>query len=181
MNKRFGWFGLCFVAVLLLNSSAMGAAFIKFDGVDGESNDANHPKWSNVLEVSQGYLIQGINDLNSRSRQREVVQVEDIAIAMELDKAGVKIADALLKGKVFPTVDIEFTFNLDGSSVTYYRYEISNVTVTSYHLTARGNDESGPGTQEIGLEFTKIKATYSEYDSEGKFLGHVEYSWEVGL
>ena len=28
-----------------------GAAFVKFDGVDGEATDANHDKWIDVLSV----------------------------------------------------------------------------------------------------------------------------------
>ena len=31
-----------------------GAAYIKFDGVDGESKDSNHDKWIDVLSVDWG-------------------------------------------------------------------------------------------------------------------------------
>ncbi len=146
--------------------------------MDGESTDANHQGWSDALEVTQGYLIKATNK-RSRAAQRKAVQEEDFIIVMELDKAGVKVAEASLKGDIFPTVQIEFTAVFNASRATYYRYELSNVRVTSYHLIASGNSEDGPPLQEIGLEFEIIKVTYSEFGADGNLRGKIEYEWNV--
>ncbi|MDI9446743.1 MAG: type VI secretion system tube protein Hcp, partial [Planctomycetota bacterium] len=35
------------------------AAYIKFDGVDGEAQDAQHKNWSDILSFSQGIRVPG--------------------------------------------------------------------------------------------------------------------------
>lgn len=177
MILRMVWFG--FVVTTLLSSSAMGAAFIKFDGVDGESTDANHTNWSDVLEFDQGYLLQTFIDEKMKELPTEAVQVNDFVVTMELDKAGPKIAEALLKGKTFPSVQVELTATYGGSRTTYYKYDLSNVRVTGYQLNASGNDEMGPPRQAVSLSFTGVTVTYTEYDDTGSSQGNVEYSYEL--
>ncbi len=44
-------------AIVLTSASlndAYGAAFVKYDGIDGESKDANHDTWIDVLNVDWG-------------------------------------------------------------------------------------------------------------------------------
>lgn len=47
-------------AILLLSiNSAMAAAYIKFEGVDGESKESHHDKWIEVMSISQASLNPG--------------------------------------------------------------------------------------------------------------------------
>jgi type VI secretion system secreted protein Hcp len=154
------------------------AAYIKFDGVDGEAKDADHSGWSDLASFGQG-LQQPGGSATGPTRRRGDVIVDDITCSKELDKASPKIAEAVCKGKVFPKVEIHLTASYtDEGRVTYYAYEMKNVLVTSYNISGSGQSEDVP-MEDFSLNFEEIKTTYTEADSEGKSKGNVEYSWKV--
>ncbi len=154
------------------------AAYIKFDGVDGEAQDKDHKGWSDIASFGQG-LNQPGGAATGATRRRGDVVMDDISISKELDKASPKIAEAICKGKVFPKVEIQLTASYtDAGRVTYYAYELKNVLITSYNIGGSGQSEDVP-MEDFSLNFEEIKVTYTEADSQGKKKGNVEYSWKV--
>lgn len=165
-------------AAVVFAASASGAAYIKFDGVDGESTDAGHEKWIDVLSVSHTIRRPLVRDSATGGPVRGALEFGDIVCAKELDKSSPKLAEAICQGKVFPKVEIELTAAYGAGPVTYYRYELKNVQVTSYSLTGSTRGDPRP-TEEMSLNFEEIKVTYTEYDSSGRPKGNVEYEWKV--
>jgi len=154
------------------------AAYIKFDGVDGEAQDKDHKAWSDLASFSQG-LHQPGGASTGPTRRRGDVIVDDIGCVKELDKSSPKIAEAVCKGKVIPKVEIHVTASTtDAGRVTYYAYELKNVLVTSYNISGSGQAEEVP-TEEFSLNFEEIKVTYTECDAKGSSKGNIEYSWKV--
>jgi len=153
------------------------AAYIKFAGIDGESQDKDHKGWSDLLSFSQPMHKPGTG--TGATRRRGDVVVEDITVAKELDKASPKLAESMCKGKVFDKVDIHLTASYtDAGRVTYYAYELKNVQVVSYDISGTGQSEGVP-IENLTLNFEEIKVTYTECDSKGKKKGNIEYSWKV--
>jgi type VI secretion system secreted protein Hcp len=152
------------------------AAFIKFDGVDGEAQDKDHKGWCDLLSFAQ--VIHKIGGgATSTARRRGDTQFEDIQISKLLDKSSPKLAEALAKGKVFPKVEIHTTASYtDSGRVTYYAYELKDVMVSSYSVS--GGSEDKP-SEAMSLNFEEIKVTYTECDNKGKKKGNVEYEWKV--
>jgi type VI secretion system secreted protein Hcp len=154
------------------------AAYIKFDGVDGEAQDKDHKSWSDILSFQQAIHQPGSGATGPTRRRGDVV-LDDIHVTKELDKASPKLAESICKGKVFPKVDIHVTASTtDAGRVTYYAYELKKVQVTSYNIAGSGQSEDVP-TEDFSLNFEEIKVTYTENDAEGKKKGNVEYSWKV--
>ena len=154
------------------------AAYIKFDGVDGEAQDKDHKGWSDILSFSQGVYQPGGGSTGATRRRGDVV-LDDITIVKELDKASPKIAESVCKGKVYPKVEIHLTASYtDAGRQTYYAYELTNALVTKYNISGSGQSESVPA-EDISMNFEEIKVTYTECDSHGKTKGNVEYSWKV--
>jgi type VI secretion system secreted protein Hcp len=154
------------------------AVFAKFDGIDGESNDANHGKWIDVLSLDWGSHKPG-GGATGQSRRRGGAIVDDITLTIEYEKAAPKLLEKMLKGEVIPKLEIEQTATYGGARATYLKYELKKVSVTSYQFSASGNDEMGPPTLVIGNNFEEIKVTYTEYDDDGNSKGNVETSWKV--
>jgi type VI secretion system secreted protein Hcp len=177
-------------------------AYIKFDGIDGESQDKDHKGWSEIVSFSQP--IHRPSSGTDTSRRRGDVVIEDIVVVKEIDKASPKLAEAICTGKVFPKVEIHLTGPSEGSTCqgTFYIYELKNVMITSYKATGSNPlayalitpapdsilPYSGPfivqavdaPIEELSLNFEEIKVTYTECDpSTGKSKGNVEYSWKV--
>ncbi|MHC4192264.1 MAG: Hcp family type VI secretion system effector, partial [Planctomycetota bacterium] len=113
------------------------------------------------------------------TRRRGDVVFDDLVLVKEIDKASPKIAEALCKGKVYPKVEIHVTASfVDPGRVTYFAYELKNVMVTSYNVSAGTHNLFRP-VEEIGLNFEELKVTYTEHDIRGQSKGNVEYSWKV--
>ncbi|MFC1953607.1 Hcp family type VI secretion system effector [Chloroflexota bacterium] len=153
-----------------------GSIFAKYEGVDGESKDANHDKWIDVLSIDWGaHRPEG--GATGQSRRRVSAIVEDMVITFAYDKSVPKLQEKCLKGEVIPKLEIELTANYGESWETYLKYEFKNVMITNFHDSASA--DGGPPIEVIGNNFEEVKVTYTEYDSEGNAKGNVEYNWEV--
>ena len=152
------------------------AAYIKFDGVDGEEQDKDHKNWTPITSFSQALHKQG-SGATSTARRRGDTVFEDVVVTKLIDKSTPKIAEAVAKGKVFPKVEIHVTASYtDSGRVTYYAYELKDVLVTSYHISGSSDDKP---MENISLNFEEIKVTYTECDNKGKKKGSTDYSWKV--
>lgn len=150
-----------------------GAAFIKFDGVDGEATDDRHRGWSELASFAQA--MHRVQPAAGGGRLGTVV-FEDLACVKPVDKSSPKLAEAVAKGKAFPKVEIHLTAQFGDERAVYYAYELRNVLVTSYQV---GGSADAVPIEELALNFEEIKVTYTEYDAVGRKKGDVEYSWKV--
>ena len=153
-----------------------GSIFAKYDGVDGESVDDKHGKWSDMLSMEWG-VQSPTGPATGQSRRRGAPIIDDLVLTYNYDKSTPKLVEKLLKGEVIPKLEIELTSTYGGARATYLRYELKNVQVTSYNINASA--DGGPPTVVLANNFEEIKVTYTEYDSEGQKKGNVEYSWKV--
>ena len=160
---------LTLVLVIYANE-AEAAAYLKFDGVDGEAKDDKHEKWIDVLSFSQTITRDSSSGVSARASGGPVFH--DMVVVKELDKSSPKLAESIALGKVFPKVEIHLT----SSYGTYYAYELTNVMVTSYSISGDADDRP---TEEVSLNFEEIKVTYTEFDSQGSSKGNIEYNWKV--
>jgi type VI secretion system secreted protein Hcp len=153
------------------------AAYVKFEGIDGESTGIAHDKWSDLESFSQ--VISKPGSGTGATRRRGDVVLEDLACTKQIDKASPVIAKAVCNGKVFGKVEIHVTASYTGSSrETYFAYELKNVQVVRYALSGSGQAEQVP-VEDFQLNFEEITVTYSENDPTGSPKGNVEYSWNV--
>ena len=166
------------LAMAMAASNGWAAAYIKFEGVDGEAQDKDHENWSDLVSFSQPIHKPG-GGATGPSRRRGDVVLEDIALTKELDKATPKLAEAICKGRVFPKVEIHLTASYaDGRRVTYLAYELKNVQITRHKISGSGHGEQVP-TEEISLNYEEIKVTYTERDEDGNTRGNVEYTHKL--
>lgn len=154
------------------------AVFAKYDGIDGESNDANHGKWIDVLSVDWSSHKPG-GGATGQSRRRGAAIVEDMHLTIEFEKATPKLIEKMLKGEVIKTLTVESTATYGGARAVYLQYELKNVMVTSIQNSASGNDAAGPPTVVIGNNFEELKVTYTQYDDEGGSQGSVDTTFKV--
>lgn len=162
------------VAWVLAPTGLWGAAYIKFDGVDGEVTVAEHRTWSDLVSVSQA--IRRTPPAVGGSRTGALI-FDDLTGVKALDKASPKLAEAVCLGKVFPKVEIHLTTRLAGQDPVYLAYELKNVMITSYQLNGSASDARP--MEQLSLNFEEIKVTYTEYDAAGRKKGNVEYTWKV--
>lgn len=148
---------IIFCTAVLATQMALGAVFIKFDGVEGESNDANHQGYSDVLSWSWS----SIADTKS-------VCVEDFKFIKEIDKSSPVLLMDLVSGKFFPQVTLAVTADSSEVRTEFLVLEFDTVQITSHTTTA--NEDNIP-IEEISISFKEVTYSYTEIDATGQPKG----------
>ena len=65
---------------------AHSSAYIKFDGIDGESQNTGHEGWSEIVSFEQ-WIHRPESGATGTARRRGDVILEDIVLVKQLDKA----------------------------------------------------------------------------------------------
>ena len=158
---------VCFFALFLVIFlpfsilSADGAAFIKFEGIKGESLDKSHQGWSDLLGLNQTTFqkfVDGSTRLTESPGSGGL-----ISVIKSFDKASPKIAESLSIGKVLPMVEIQICKN-SSEHPCYYNYQLENVMISSYSISGTSD---GIPMEEISFNFEQIKITYSKIKQDG--------------
>ena len=166
-----------FTSLLLVAGTAQAAAFVRFEGIDGESADRNHRDWCDITSFSRGITTPA--GATGATRRRGAAQFGDLTIVRRVDRASPKLEEALTTGQVVPTVTIDVTASYGGGGrMTYYQIVLTNVRITSYSQRLDGASE-GPIVEEIGLGFERMAVTYSQIDAAGRQVGNVSYQATV--
>ncbi len=132
---------ILFLTVLTVAVTEAQSSYLKFDGIEGEATERAYLGWSELTAFSQGFSSS--EAVAGATRRRARVNVEDFTCIKELDKASPKLAEAALKGTVFPKVEIHLTRVFTGKGKqAYYTYELKNARISSYNINATGNEAS---------------------------------------
>jgi type VI secretion system secreted protein Hcp len=100
---------LGFLSVLCLGAFPLFAAydaFIKFDGIQGESTKPGRTGWIEILDVSQGVTQTGAHAAGSGGGAGKVA-VHDISITKKVDKSSAALMQAAGSGRHFQNVTID--------------------------------------------------------------------------
>jgi type VI secretion system secreted protein Hcp len=151
------------------------AIYAKFEGINGESTDNKHKDWVEIQSFEFSMAVPG--SVSGTSRRRGDVVVNDIFITKSVDKSTPKLMEALSSSTVIGEVIIDVV-RPSGDKDTYYRYELTNVLVTSYQS---GGEASGITAGDVlSLNFEEIKVIYTEFDiSLGSMKGKIEWTWRI--
>jgi type VI secretion system secreted protein Hcp len=157
-----------------IKSDSGFAIFADFDAISGESTDTHHANWIDIISLNFSMGVPGGATVSTR-RRGDVV-INDIVLTKRIDKSTPKLMESVAMGRVIAEVVIEITKEF-GDRKTFYKYELTNVMVTSYQSSA-GTGNTAP-TDILTLNFEEIRVTYTEYDSSGSSKGNVEWSYRI--
>ena len=146
-------------------------AYLKLDGVTGESQDANHPAWIEVLAYSFG-VSPGSTGSGSGGGASNV-SFGDLQIIKVLDKSSPILFQDNASAKYIRSGTLELV-RPDGQ--VFMDYKLSNVFVTSVQDLGSGNDRATD--EQVTLRFSKIEWDYTPYDVTGQAGTTVTASWD---
>ncbi|MGA1873203.1 MAG: Hcp family type VI secretion system effector [Thermoplasmatota archaeon] len=153
-------------------------AYIRLEGIEGECSDRGHEGWSELLDFDHpiSRTVYGVGDYRNEGR----VEIQDLTVVKELDKASPKLAEAICNGTEFDSVEIHFTaVSGDDIRQTYFAYELTDVIMSSYEVSNSGEDETVL-IEEITLDFEEIKISYtSPGDDDGAIS--MDFNWTRAL
>ncbi|HUT06403.1 MAG TPA: type VI secretion system tube protein Hcp [Nitrosopumilaceae archaeon] len=136
---------------------AYADVFAKYDGIEGESQDSTHEKWIDLSNTS--WTVQ-------RPDKSSMTPV--LTTSSHYEKSTVKLMESMFIGKVYPTLDIEYTRTLTcGATVTYLTYAFTNVSIIAMGESSDGDVPLVAASN----AFESVKITYSEYNEDGSGPG----------
>ena len=155
-------------------------AFLKIDGIPGESTDDKHKDWIEILSYSWGVSQPGsgvASTAGGASSQR--ADFQDFSIVKQLDKSSPKLALACAKGDHIKEVKVELC-RAGGDKMVYMEYKMSNVMISSVRRGGSAQGGENVPLEEIGFDYGKIEWTYTQQKREdGSGGGKVSAYWDL--
>jgi len=146
------------ILLLLISSAASAAAYIKFDGVDGESKDSEHKGWNDLESVTWLTDAGGASSAaGDPDRPLIAGRVPNsgpgrVKLVIQRDRSTQRLRQAAKKRQRFERlrIDVPDPQARDG----YLRYVLKDVIVSS---AKPGTTADGRATEEVTLNYAKIE------------------------
>jgi len=152
-------------------------AFLKIDGMPGESTDDKHKDWIEVLSYSWGASqLASATASSAGGATAERANFQDFSIVKTLDKASPKLALACADGTHIKEVTIELC-RAGGDKVKYMEYKMSDCIISSVSV---GGGGGGEPTESLTFNYGKIEWTYVQQKrADGSGGGQVAAGWDL--
>jgi type VI secretion system secreted protein Hcp len=152
-------------------------AFLKIDGIPGESKDSKHKDWIEIQHFNH-HLEQPASATASSSggATAERVSHGTFDIIHPLDRATPKIHEACCTGRHIKEVILELFRASDGGPVKYAEIRLEQAIISKVSLSG-GSDFP---TEVLSFSYGKIKWTYTQQNREdGTGAGNVAAGWDL--
>lgn len=132
------------------------AAYIKFDGVDGESKESGFEGYVKIDFVK--IEIQRTDDGRAGG-----IEFKNPVVRFPVEQASPTLMLACATGEILPSATVVLTRpDGAGNELAYYKITFTNVSVSSYSSTGTGG--TAPPTEEVTLGYTEVEWTYIRYE-----------------
>lgn len=152
-------------------------AYLKIEGINGESEDERHRNWiecSNVLYAVHQPRADVVSTAGGHTTGR--ADLYPISFSKLADLASPVLLQTCATGKTIPKASFEFMrADGDGKPITYFKIELENVMIASIKPDS---GEGGIITERVQLAYAKIKWHYTRQSIRGGAQGDTSGSWD---
>lgn len=142
-------------------------AYLRLDGVDGESTDSAHPKWIDIESFTHAVSQPGRASFS------------ELCLQKTIDSSSPVLAQSCALGKRFASANLDLV-TTDASRVRFYEIGLTKVFVSSLS-TDGGAGDAGRPTETLCLTYSRIGWSYTEVDPRGLPSGNVSAWWDLVL
>jgi len=154
-------------------------AFLKIDGIKGESNDSKHKDEIEIESFSWGATQTG-TFAGGGGAGAGKVQFQDIHFTTNVSKASPQLFLRCATGEHLKLATITLRKSSEGGSgVEFYKLTLSDVLVSSYQ--SGGSSGSSVPVDQFSLNFTKVEYAYTQQDATGKPGDTSSAGWDLKL
>ena len=160
------------LGIVALLASALSAhaafdAFLKIEGIPGESRDSAHADWIEVHSFQFG--LTGASALTP-------TQLAPLTLYKRIDKSSPLLAKASANGQFFERIKFEL-IRSSAKRTRFYQITLEDVLVTSASSSGVTDDNSLPET--IQLAAGRWSWAYTEFELDGRPIQDFEAYWDV--
>ena len=152
-------------------------AFLKIDGIPGESTDDKHKDWIEITSYSHAaHQIVSRTASSAGGASAERVNFNDLVTTKLIDKSSPKLLEACCSGKHFKEVTIELCRS-GGDKQKYLEIKMGQVLISGYQHGAAGDQF---GSETVTFNPGTFKMVYSQQKrTDGTLTGNVSGGWDL--
>jgi type VI secretion system secreted protein Hcp len=146
---------IAFVFAVLAGPAFGGPIYMQYEGVPGEASAPGHDKWIEIQSCQWATPLPAV----PRAPAPAGVAVGGpgrLVLVKKVDRSSPLLSKAAAAGKLVPAVLVDVP-----KGAAYLRYELKNVMVSSFSVSAQGAGDPVP-TESLSLNFTRIELRYEE-------------------
>ena len=153
-------------------------AFLKIEGIDGESTEQGHEKCLELLQYSFGLSQPQVMTGGAGARTAGRADFESFRIRKMMDKASPNLAGHCASGKHIPKITLDVHMASE-QKTKFASVVMENVIVSSVHTVGEQAGTTPRPEEEVGFAFGKITWEYTPVDNLGKPGGPVKAGWDI--
>lgn len=149
--------------------------FMKIDGASGESKDANHKNWTDIISFSWGATQPG-NMASGGGLGAGKASFNDLHVVARIDKAAPAVMKHCASGKHLSKIELSVC-KAGGQQVEYTKITLEDVLVSSVQLSGELNSEAV--TVNFAFQAAKVKQQYWEQTEQGGKGAESLVAWDI--
>jgi len=153
-------------------------AFLKLDGVTGESQKANHVGEIDLMSFSWGASNSSAVGTGTGVSTGKVT-VSDFSIMKSTDSASPVLFQKCCDGSVIATGVVTLQRQIQATATPYLVYNFTNVFVTSIQWSGSGGAGDAP-MESVSFCFEVGTVDYSPQKDDGSLGNAIHGGWDVG-
>ncbi len=152
-------------------------AFLKLDGIDGESQDKEHKGEIDILSWAWGGASTGSFNLGGGGASGKA-SFSDLTLTKYYDKASPNLMAKLADGTHIKEATL-FARKAGGSSaIEFLTIKLSDVIITSVNFGGSGGEDRY--TETVSIAFAKFEVAYQAQKNDGaKDGGEIKAGWNI--
>jgi len=151
-------------------------AFLKLDGVTGESSKTNHKGEIEIMSFSWG-ASNPTSAAHGTGMSTGKVSLSDFSIMKTTDKASPTLFLNCCSGKHFPTANVTIQKATGGDTgETYLQYDFTEVYVSSIQWSGSSGGDDKP-MESVSFAYGQVKISYKPQDAQGKLGSQIMAGW----
>ena len=149
-------------------------AFLKIEGIAGESADEKHKNEIEILSFGWGEEAP-VTGFAEKITGTDKVSKHDFQFTMKISKASPKLFLAAARGQRIKEATLTV---IDKSGQEYLQWKLGDITVSSYKTGGDATKDASP-IDTLKLSFNKIKVEYSEILPDGSLGPPIKAGWDL--
>ena len=151
-------------------------AFLKIDGIEGESQDAKHKGEIHLESFSWSERQMGTSGHGGGAGAGKVA-MQDFHLAKKVDKSSPRLMLACADGDHIKTAVV--TVRKAGKDQQpFLKFTLSDVLISGYSIDGAGAGGHVP-MEQLSLNFSRIEKEYKEQKADGTVGGAVKGGWHI--
>jgi type VI secretion system secreted protein Hcp len=153
--------------------------FLKVEGVKGDSTDAVHKEWMEVMSYSHGVSQAPGGTLSAQGALTGArADHQDFSIVKRLDSASPTLFLLLCSGKGIKEVILELC-RATGDKTTFMKYTFKNCIVSGLRPGGSGSSEDPLPMEEVSFRYSEIHLEYTPTTTAGQKGAAVKAAWST--